>query len=86
MLPRFTLRTILFATTLVAIFFVFVGAGARGQNWAWGAAIGIGSIVVSLLVQSALFLVVWCFARLANRGSNVSGGASSTADREVAAP
>ncbi len=64
MLPRFTLRTFLIATTVCALFFVLVGAGYRGQAWAWGAVIGIASVAVTLVVQAVLFGLVWCCARL----------------------
>jgi hypothetical protein len=64
LLPRFTLRTFLALTTACALFFVLVGAGYRGQAWAWGAAIGIASLAMSLLVQAVLFGLVWCSARL----------------------
>lgn len=72
MFPRFTLRTILIATTLSAVFFLMVGAGYRGQLWAWGAVIGVLSIALTALVQAALYGVVWCFARLS--GANAGPG------------
>lgn len=64
LLPRFTLRTILVAITASALFFVLIGAGYRGQMWAWGAAIGVASLAVTLVVQAALFGFVWSCARL----------------------
>ena len=64
LLPRFTLRTILVAITASALFFVLIGAGYRGQMWAWGAAIGVASLGVSLIVQAALFGFVRSCARL----------------------
>jgi hypothetical protein len=62
--PRFTVRTILAVTTALAVFFLLVGAGYRGQAWATGAAIGAVSLCVAAVVQAACFVVVWCFARL----------------------
>lgn len=67
--PRFTLRTALAVTTLAALFFVLVGAGYRGQQWAWGAAIGVLSLAVVALVHASAFCVAWCFARVATRRS-----------------
>jgi hypothetical protein len=64
LLPRFTLRTILAAITVSALFFVLIGAGYRGQLWAWGAAIGVVSLEVTLIVQAALFCLVRSCARL----------------------
>lgn len=84
MLPRFTLRTILALTTVLALFFVLVGAGARGQLWAQGATIGVVSIALSFVAQAALFGFVWCIARLSSGGANKSGKSQTTADREAA--
>lgn len=68
-LPRFTLRTILAVTTVAAVFFVLVGAGFRGQQWAWGAAIGVVSLAVVAIVHASAFGIVWCFARIVSRRS-----------------
>lgn len=68
-LPRFTLRTILAVTTVAAVFFVLLGAGLRGQQWAWGAAIGVVSLAAVAIVHAAAFGVVWCFARVVSRRS-----------------
>ena len=70
--PRFTLRTILAVTTMAAVFFLLVGTGYRGQQWAWGAAIGIFSLGVVAIVHAACFGVVWCVAQLASARSNSS--------------
>lgn len=84
MLPRFTLRTFLAITTVLALFFVLVGGGTRGQFWAWGAAIGFASLALSLLVQAALFGFVWCVARRVATGSHRQGAALTPTDREAA--
>jgi hypothetical protein len=67
--PRFTLRTALAITTLAALFFVLVGAGYRGQQWAWGAAIGVLSLAVVAIVHASAFGMAWCFAKIATRNS-----------------
>lgn len=72
LLPRFTLRTILVVTTVAAVFFVLVGAGYRGQQWAWGAAIGVLSLALAALVHASAFGVVWCFAKVALRSPTSS--------------
>ena len=68
--PRFTLRTILAVTTVAAVFFLLVGTGYRGQQWAWAAAIGIGSLGLTVVVQVICFVIVEsiakCVARLIN--------------------
>jgi hypothetical protein len=68
--PRFTLRTILAVTTAAAVFFLLVGTGYRGQQWAWGAAIGVMSLGVAALVHAACFGIVWCFAQLSTARAN----------------
>jgi hypothetical protein len=83
MLPRFTLRAILAVTTALAIFFVIVGAGTRGQDWAWGATIGIASVAVSMLIQAALFAMVWCFARLSTTRAISSEAVPTRGEREA---
>ena len=68
--PRFTLRTILAVMLASAVLFLLVGTGYRGQQWAWGAAIGILSLGVTALVHAACFGIVWCFAHLSTARSN----------------
>lgn len=83
LLPRFTLRTILAAITACALFFVLIGAGYRGQPWAWGAAIGVASLGVTLIVQAALFCLVRSCAQLSN-ARTVSTVAAADASGEEA--
>ena len=64
LVPRFSIRTVLFVTTLFALLFVVVGVGYRGQLWAWGVVIGLASLAVTALVHAAFFGVVWCFSRI----------------------
>lgn len=84
MFPRFTLRTILAVTTMLAAFFVLVGTGTRGQSWAWGAAIGIASVAVSVLVQAALYLIVRCFAQLSTASAARASTPPMPTEREAA--
>lgn len=84
MLPRFTIRAILAVTTILAVFFLMIGAGTRGQDWAWGATIGIVSVGASLLIQAALFTIVWCFARLSTARASDSDSLPSNEEREAA--
>jgi hypothetical protein len=64
LLPRFTLRTVLVATAACAVLFLFIGIAYRGENWAWGVAIGILSFAVVAIVQALFFGIVWCFAQI----------------------
>jgi hypothetical protein len=84
MLPRFTLRTILAITTAMALFFVLVGAGTRGQQWALGAAIGVASIALSFALQAALFALVWCVGRLSTVGATSPSVPPASTDQEAA--
>lgn len=73
LIPRFTLRTILVITTVCAGLFLLLGMAARGEMWAWGAAIGVLSLGVAAVVHAACFGIVWCFSRLSDkRGKSVA--------------
>jgi len=67
LLPQFTLRSVLAATAVCAVLFLFVGIAYRGETWAWGATIGILSLGVVAIVQALFFCIVWCFAQLFTR-------------------
>lgn len=79
LLPRFTLRSVLAATAVCAVLFLFVGIAYRGETWAWGATIGILSIGVVAVVQAMFFGVVWCFAQLFTTRSPARGSESRPA-------
>jgi hypothetical protein len=59
LLPRFSIRTLLVLLTLGAVASVVIGTAFRGQNWAWGASIGLLSLVITALVHAAWFSVIW---------------------------
>ncbi|HEX4413128.1 MAG TPA: hypothetical protein VH107_05825 [Lacipirellulaceae bacterium] len=63
LLPRFNIRTLLVMLTLGALASVIIGTGFRGQTWAWGASIGLLSLVVTAVVHAAWFAAVWGVAR-----------------------
>jgi hypothetical protein len=71
--PRFNLRSILVATTVAALFFLLVGTGYRGQKWAWAAAIGVGSLGLTMLVQVICFGIVMCAAKCVGWMSTARG-------------
>lgn len=78
LIPRFTLRTILVITTVCAGLFLLLGMAARGEMWAWGAAIGVLSLGVAAVVHAACFGIVWCFSRLSDkRDKSVAKGTTT---------
>jgi hypothetical protein len=64
LLPRFSIRALLGMLTICAVAFLIAGMAYRGQYWAWGVTIGLGSLVLTALVHAAWFGVVWLFAQL----------------------
>lgn len=64
LLPRFSIRTLLFLLTLAAIASVVVGMAVRGAEWAWGISIGLLSLLMAALVHAAWFGVVWILAQV----------------------
>jgi hypothetical protein len=64
LLPRFTIRTLLVILTASAAVFVMVGTAYRGQYWAWGVTIAIGSLIVTAMVHAAWFSMVKLLMRL----------------------
>ena len=75
LVPRFTIRALLVMLTVCAFAFVIVGMAVRGQNWAWGASIGLLSLLVTALVHAAWFGVIWLFAQMPSARSKDQGRA-----------
>jgi hypothetical protein len=73
LVPRFTIRAMLVVMTFCAVFFLVIGIAFRGQNWAWGIAIGVLSLAVTALVHAACFGMVWLFAQLFTPSPAASG-------------
>lgn len=78
LVPRFSIRTLLIMLSLSAVACLIIGMGFRGQHWAWGASIGLLSLLVTMLVHAAWFSVIWFFARLGSAGEKVRGPASDS--------
>ena len=57
LLPRFSLRTMLWIAAGVAVASVFAGQAVGGRVWAMGVTIGLLSVAAALLVQAAFFAV-----------------------------
>jgi hypothetical protein len=64
LLPRFSIRTLLVMLTACAAVVWIVGMAYRGQNWAWGASIGILSLGFVALVHAAWFGLIWLFVKM----------------------
>jgi len=64
LVPRFSIRTLLVMLTVGAVAFLIVGMAYRGQQWAYGASIGLFSVLVTALVHAAWFGVIWLFSHL----------------------
>lgn len=72
LIPQYTLRRLLAITTGVAVVFSIFAMALRGHVWAVAASAAIGAIVVLLLVQAALFGVVWLFSLITGSGKGQS--------------
>ncbi|NOZ38781.1 MAG: hypothetical protein GXP24_00970 [Planctomycetes bacterium] len=63
LLPRYSLRTTLIATSGCAVFFVVLGQAVHGQPWAIVVSVAVVSLVVMLLVHALLYLITAAFSR-----------------------
>ena len=76
LLPRFSIRTALVMLTVGAVGFLIVGMGFRGQHWAWGASIGLLSLLVTALIHAIWFAVIRFFAQLGSASEKGKGRAT----------
>lgn len=53
--PRFTLRTGLIGLTAGSVVAIVLRDAVNGEPWAIGAAVGLGSLLLSLLLQAVAF-------------------------------
>jgi fucose permease len=58
LLPRFSIRTLLVLLTIGAAASVVIGTAFRGQNWAWGASIGLLSLFITFVFHAAWFAAI----------------------------
>lgn len=65
-LPRFSIRWMLAATCLGAVFFLIVSLAIAGQRWAMVAVSAVLVTLFTLLVQAGFFFAVWVFAQAEN--------------------
>ena len=90
LLPRYSLRTTLIAVTACAVFSLVVGQAVRGQMWAVVIAVGVASILVTLIVHALLFLMTAGLTRLVGSqqlpARTSRGGVQSTPDQQSPPP
>jgi hypothetical protein len=63
LLPRFSIRTMLFVAFGVAVASVFAGQALGGRVWAMGLTVGLVSVPIALAVQAGFFAIGSAFAR-----------------------
>lgn len=59
LIPRFSIRWLLLLTTVCAAFFFFLTFAVRGEAWAMGVTIGVGSLSIVFMVHALFFMAVW---------------------------
>lgn len=67
--PRFTLRVWIVGLVVGSVIAVVLREAVLGRAWATGAAIGMGSIVLSLAIQAAAFGLSLALSRRRPPGS-----------------
>ncbi len=64
LLPRYSLRTTLIATTGCVFFFVVLGQAVHGQPWAIVVSVAGLSLLAALVIHALLFLITIAMSRL----------------------
>ena len=59
LIPRFSIRFLLFLTTVCAVFFFIVTLAVQGSQWATAVSVAIVGLLLSMLVQASTFGVAW---------------------------
>ena len=62
LIPRYSMRWLLLATTVFAGYSLLVSVAIRGQSWAAGIAIALGSLFLVMFVHAMFFLVSFMLA------------------------
>jgi len=74
LIPRFTLRWLFAVTTVVAMLALIASWAGRGVPWAIGVTAAMVALVAAMLMQVAIFGLVWLFAQIP-RGERPSASA-----------
>ncbi|QDU57136.1 hypothetical protein [Aeoliella mucimassa] len=64
MLPRYSMRTVLYLAALVAMIALVAGQGVQGAPWAIAFTVGVCSLAVCWLMYILFYGVISLFARL----------------------
>lgn len=64
LIPRFTVRWMLFVLSASGVFFLFVSLAIRGHDWAIGVSTALGSLLLTLLIQAVFFGAAWLLVSL----------------------
>jgi heme/copper-type cytochrome/quinol oxidase subunit 2 len=72
LIPQYSLRWLLAATTIAAVVFSVVAMGVHGSHWALAASAGILALVILAVVHVMLFTLIWSIS--AARQHRQSGG------------
>jgi hypothetical protein len=62
LLPRFSLRWLLAATTLCGIVAFVLAQAVRGDAWGIAVAVACGALLMTALVFASVFIVAWSIA------------------------
>lgn len=59
LIPRFSIRFLLFLTTLCAVFFFIVTLAVQGSQWATAVSVAIAGLVLSVFLHTITFGAAW---------------------------
>ena len=62
-LPRYSLRWLLGLTTVCAVVSLILASTVRGDAWAIGAAVGLGSLLLLFVLHAGAFSVAWLLSQ-----------------------
>ena len=64
LIPRFSLRWMLFVLSASGVFFLFVSLAVKGHAWAIGVSTALATVLAALTIQTAFFGAAWLLATL----------------------
>ncbi len=59
LIPRFSLRFLLFLMTVCGVFFFVVTLAVQGSQWAVALSVAVGGLLISMLLQASSFGLAW---------------------------
>jgi hypothetical protein len=67
LIPQFSLRWMLAATSVLAVVFLVFAQAVRGSSWAVGVSVATLLLAGTMLVHGLLFFLVWLFSLIGER-------------------